>query len=227
MPAQMADRWEHRKEPEPGQGQLYWHMLLRDHPDVQALVQAGQGRLAGFGGLHFTPVLWLHMTTVVVGAADEFSADQIEDMIGQARRALARIPPITITFGKILYHPEAVMLGTRPAGALDPVFEAVQDATRSATGKDGLVEHQPWTPHVTLAYSTGVQPAGPIIAALGRELPGCDATISCISLINQDGPERHWNWRSIAEIPFGRRLAARSAVHPGGRSPGLVAGPTR
>jgi len=83
------------------------------------------------------------------------------------------------------------------------VLDAVRAATRLATGREGVVEHLPWTPHVTLAYSTSVQPAGPIIAALGRELPGCEATIDRVSLVSQVGPERLWNWRRVAEVPFG------------------------
>ena len=31
-------------------------------------------------------------------------------------------------------------------------------------------------PHMTLCYSTSRQPAAPVIAALGRELPGCELT---------------------------------------------------
>jgi hypothetical protein len=45
--------------------------------------------------------------------------------------------------------------------------------------------------------------SGPIVAALGRELPSCQVTLSRIDLVVQEGPERLWNWRSIAEIPFG------------------------
>jgi hypothetical protein len=34
-------------------------------------------------------------------------------MASEARRALARTPPVTITLGKVLYHPRAVMLKRR------------------------------------------------------------------------------------------------------------------
>ena len=145
------------------------------------------------------------MTTLVAGFADEFSAEETEDMLARVRDLLSPVGPITVSFGKVLYHPQAVMLGVRPGGVLDPVLDAVRAATGLATGREGVVEHLPWTPHVTLAYSTSVQPAGPIIAALGRELPGCEATIDRISLVSQVGPERLWNWRRVAEVPFGNQ----------------------
>ncbi|HEX9542715.1 MAG TPA: 2'-5' RNA ligase family protein [Streptosporangiaceae bacterium] len=203
LPSQMANRWECRAESAPRQGKLHWHILFRDHPQVQALASIAQDRLAHFSGLHFTPRQWLHVTTLIVGFAEDFTATEIDDMIARARQLLSEIPSIKIVFGKVLYHPEGIVLGIRPDNALSPVFEAVRSATRIATGGDGITERQPWTPHVTLAYSTSVQPASPIIAALGRELPSCQVTINRINLIVQEGAERLWNWRSIAEVPFG------------------------
>jgi 2'-5' RNA ligase superfamily len=108
-----------------------------------------------------------------------------------------------VTLGKILYHPEAIVIAVRPGAAMDPVLEAVQTATRLAVTGEATGKSQEWTPHVTVAYSTAVQPAGPIIAALGRELPSCQVTLNRIDLVVQEGPERLWNWRSIAEVPFG------------------------
>src|SRR6266851_7104601 len=155
----MADRWECRTEPTPGQGKLHWHILFRDHPQVQALASIAQERLARFSDLHFTPRQWLHVTTLIVGFVEDFTATEIDDMIARAHQLLSVIPPIEIVFGKVLYHPEGIVLGIRPDNALSPVFEAVRSATRIATGGDGITERQPWTPHVTLAYSTSVQPA--------------------------------------------------------------------
>jgi 2'-5' RNA ligase len=83
------------------------------------------------------------------------------------------------------------------------VLDAVQAATRTVTGRDGIMEYRPWTPHVTLAYSSAVQPAAPIIDALGRELPPCEVTIRTVDLVVQEGAERLWNWRSIAAVPVG------------------------
>ena len=199
----MADRWAGRREPGPGQGQLYWHVLFKNYPQVQHLAFIAQQRLARFPGLHFTPRQWLHMTTLIAGFAEEFTEDEVGDMVERARQLLAGIPPITVTLGRILYHPEAIVFALRPGAALDPVFKAVRAATHLAATGEETARSQAWTPHVTVAYSTSVQPAGPIIAALGRELPSCQVTISRIDLVVQEGSERLWNWRSIAEVPFG------------------------
>jgi 2'-5' RNA ligase len=208
----MINRWECRTEPKPGEGQLYWHILFKDHPHVAALASIGQEKLAGLAGLHFTPREWLHITLLIPGSATDFTSSEIEDMANHARRLLAGLPSVSISLSKIIYHPEAIVLEVKPDGALDPVRKAVRKATSVITHRSETAEHQLWTPHVTLAYSTADQPAGPIIAALGREFPPCEVTISSICLVVQEGAERLWNWHTIEEVQFG------ATTFPAGRA---------
>jgi hypothetical protein len=99
------------------------------------------------------------------------------------------------------------MLAVRPAEALLPVFDAAREATRKVTGSPGRPSSKlPWTPHITIAYSTAVQPAEPIIKSLGRALPERKVQISQVSLVNQQGPERNWDWHPDATIRFGLSL---------------------
>jgi hypothetical protein len=44
-------------------------------------------------------------------------------------------------------------------------------------------------PHLTVCYSTGEQPAAPVIAELGKAIPACEVTIDRVSLVVQNGPE--------------------------------------
>jgi 2'-5' RNA ligase len=201
LPDQMTDRWQNRDEPAPGQGVLYWHVLLRDQPEVADLARRARQRLAGFSGLHFTPLNWLHMTTLVAGPADNFSPSQRQQMIQTARELLADTPPVSATLGRIGYHPEAIVLAVTPAEALVPIHEAARTATAQALGnsyqEDQLAN---WRPHVTICYSTASQRAAPIIDALGLELPSRQIQISALSLVIQHGPERDWNWTTIGTI---------------------------
>jgi 2'-5' RNA ligase len=204
LPSQMADRWQDRAEPRAGQGMLYWHILLGDSPQVRALASIAQERLARFSGLHFTPKRWLHVTTLAVGLIEDFTETEIGNMVARAREFVCDVPPAMVVLGKILYHPEAITLAVEPAGALDTVRNAIRAA---AAGMPGMskerTRHQLWVPHVTLAYSTSVQPAAPIIAALGRRLPAHTISVDCVNLVVQEGAERLWNWQPIVEIPLG------------------------
>ena len=82
LPVQMTDRWASRSEPGPGQGIVYWHMLMNDHPQVVSLATKAQQRLAPFTGLHMTPLERLHMTTMIAGPSHDFSDDQLHRMSG-------------------------------------------------------------------------------------------------------------------------------------------------
>ncbi len=190
--------------------------LVGAHPDLLTLAEDARRRLARFCGLHLTPFTWLHMTALIAGPADQISTEQIRQMAAAARRLLADVPPVTVTFGKILYHPEAIMLSARPAEALIPVLEAARHAAREVTGNPGRAGNKlPLTPHVTIAYSTARQPAGPIISALGQSLPERRVQISSVSLVNQIGPERNWNWHPEATIRLGATELYSALVAPG------------
>jgi 2'-5' RNA ligase len=209
MPAQMANRWQHRAEPAPDEGTVYWHVLMRDYPQAVELTRQAQRKLAPFGGLHMTPLEWLHITTMVAGPAADLASDQLDQMARTAAGLLADLPPVQVKLGRVLYHPEAITLAVTPRRALSPLREAARAATRQVMNGQILPSApSAWTPHVTICYSTSDQPAQPIIAALGRQLPECSIQISALSLVVQRGPERHWDWRTVNTI----RLATKATA---------------
>lgn len=212
LPARMEDHWRLHLQVDPGRARLMWLMLVGDDPPVAELARLGQARLAGLSGLDPVPQQWLHITTLVAGFTDQITADQVGVMAAEARELLAGTPPVTITLGRVLYHPRAVMLGAGPPGALDPVLRAARQATRAATGRDGELYSEPWIPHVTLAYSNAAGPAGPVIEALGRELPSRQAVVTTISLVSQ-APDQLWTWNPVAEVPIGTGLSHQTESH--------------
>ncbi|MES9542926.1 2'-5' RNA ligase family protein [Actinomadura sp. NPDC000600] len=119
-------------------------------------------------------------------------------MLAAASELLAALPPVTATLSRILYHPEAIAVAIQPTAPLRQIRNAIQAATLKATGREGHTEGPTqWTPHMTLAYSETEQSAGPIITALGRELPGHEIAINAVTLVAQQGPERLWNWHPV------------------------------
>ena len=199
LPTTMANHWWQRPGRLPGRELYHWHMLFHDQPKVHELVAMAQQRLAGLPGLDMVPLGWLHLTTLIVGFADEVPYDGIEAMTADARRRLAAVAPISVRLGRVLYHPQAVALALEPLGALDPVLDAVRGATLAA-GCAGHTDTDPWIPHISVAYSHGSGPAAPIIAALGRWLPTTEITMRSISLVAQTQVGRSWQWRETAEL---------------------------
>jgi 2'-5' RNA ligase len=202
LPTRMADHWWPRPGRPPDRELYHWHVLFHDQPKVRELAALAQGRLAGLESLDPVPAPWLHLTTLIVGFADEVPDRALEAMAGEARRLLAAAPPIPVRLGRVLYHPEAVALAVEPLGALDPLLEAVQAATRTA-GCEGHTDTSRWIPHVSVAYSHGTGPAAPVIAAVGRHLQPVEVAIRSVSLVAQTQVGRSWRWRPAAEVPLG------------------------
>src|SRR5262249_9829293 len=148
-----------------------------------------------FTELHMTPSERLHITTLRVCEIGAVTSERLRQITSSAARSLSHVATIPVRLGKILYHPEAIMLAVTPADDLAPLLEA-------AIGSTEAVRRAPiaptatasWTPHITLCYSTSEQPAQPIIDALGTRLPERETYVRSLSLVIQDGPEREWNW---------------------------------
>ena len=159
VPEETRDRWRNRAEPDPGKGAIYWHMLFRDTPAVRATARNAQARLAPFRDLHMTPEEWLHATALIAGTTEDTANEDVELMLSGAQQHLGSIQPIDVAVSRIIYHPEAIMLGFTPEGALDPIHRAVRQATLAVTGRAGGVTGPAtrWTPHITISYSTGRQ----------------------------------------------------------------------
>jgi 2'-5' RNA ligase len=153
------------------------------------------------------------MTVLVAGAAGQIDTKRVRQMADVATRLLADVPPITVTVAKVWYHPEAIMLTARPSEALEPVLEAAREATEAVVGAPGRpASSLPWTPHITIAYSTDRQPLAPIVDALGTKLPERQLRVTEVSLVNQRGPERAWDWDLLAAIRIGAAADRRTAV---------------
>ena len=121
IPDQTRDRWNDRAELGSGEGAVYWHILFRDDPAVCVAARKAQARLASFRDLHMTPEEWLHATALVAGTTGDISGQDLEVMLSEARQHLDSIQPISVTISGVLYHPEAIMLGFTPEGALGRV----------------------------------------------------------------------------------------------------------
>lgn len=203
LPTQFTDRWGGSREGLSYEDSVCWHLLLGFDANARAAVAEAQQRIARFGGMHMTPVRWLHVTVLLVGPAAALTREDIGDMLARARAHLARTPPVTVTVGRFLYSPEGIALAVSPASALSQVRAAAQAATSEVIGTSGRGEASPLPPHLTVCYSTCEQAAAPVIAKLGKAIPACEVTLDRLSLVVQNGPERLWDWRVAGTAPLG------------------------
>jgi 2'-5' RNA ligase len=208
LPTRMANHWWQRPGRFPGRILYQWHLAFHDQPRVAELAAMAQARLEGQSGLDMVACHLLHLTTLIVGFADEISQSAVDKMVTEARQRLATVAPIPVTVGRIGYHSQAVALVVEPLDALDPILDAVRDAT-AAAGCEGHTDTDPWIPHVSVAYSNSDGPFAPIIDALGHSLPKTQVNIKSISLVSQTQVGHSWEWQPVAEVVLtGDRVAS-------------------
>jgi 2'-5' RNA ligase len=205
LPERMTDHWWWRPGVRPSRRLYVWHILFEGQPEVAVLAQSCQALLTGVPGLDVVPAPWLHLTTQIIGFADEIDDAEVEAMRAAAAKRLQRLDPVPIALGRVLIHSEAVMLGVRPALALDPVRESLRDAVAGTVRVHQLADAPGWTPHMTLAYSNRAAPAAPVIEAM-REAPrALDIQIKEVCLVSQVRVGRAYRWNRIATMPLGIR----------------------
>lgn len=197
LPSEFIDRWQDRPDNGPGEETLYWHILLGDEPQVRSTAKLAQELLGRFSGLHMTPLRWLHITVRIAGNAAQVDETQMTDMLQRAKAKLSHVKPVRVTLGRVLYHPEAVMLGVRPSDALDVIAEAAVNASGTKAQPSPADR---WVPHITLCYSTDRQPAAPVMSTLGRDVPATEVNVDNLSLVIQRGSERLWDWHVVGTV---------------------------
>jgi 2'-5' RNA ligase len=202
LPERMADHWWWRPGVRPGRRLYVWHILFDDQPEVVALARSCQAMLAGIPGLDMVPPPRLHMTTQIVGFADEIDDAEIDAMREAAMKRLRMLEPVHIALGRMVLHSEAVMLGVRPHGALDPLRDGIREATASTVRAHRLAEPE-WTPHLTLAYSNTEAPAAPVIEVMRRIPPPVDVVIKKVDLVSQERVGHLYRWDRVAAVSLG------------------------
>jgi 2'-5' RNA ligase len=157
LPTQMRDRWASRDEPPAGHGTVYWHVLLSRYPEARIAAKAVRDALHGIPALHMTPESWLHMTLFIAGTTDTIRLDGISELTANVQNALRNVRPIEVQVGRVLYHPEAVMLAVEPVEPLRRLRDVVLSATGLNIPDQEALETSAWVPHMTVGYSTAGQ----------------------------------------------------------------------
>ncbi|WP_160147080.1 2'-5' RNA ligase family protein [Thermomonospora echinospora] len=198
----MRDHWWWRPGARPGRRMLLWHLLVDDQPDVRALAGRFRERLAGVGGLDPVPDEWLHLTTQIVGFADEIPRDEVKAMTSAVAESFRTLPPVTARIGRLYFYEEGVALGVEPERALDPVRDAIRRGVAQTVTAHQLDDQPDWTPHLSVAYCNTDGPAEPIFEALADPPEPCRLTVRWAYLVEQVRDGHLYRWDTVAAVPL-------------------------
>jgi hypothetical protein len=207
----MQDHWWWRPGWRPGRRMYTWHFTFDGQPAVHDLAAAYQARLDGLPDLDMIPARWLHLTTQGVGFTDEVTDDQVAAITSATRERLKGFAPQRVILGPAKATPEAILLDVAPIAPLAAIRDELRAAISDVLGPDRLMESDEWTPHVSVAYSSGTAPAAPYEAALA-DGGAAQTVISDVELIVLGRDQRLYEWTTRAGV----RLAGDAADVPGG-----------
>jgi 2'-5' RNA ligase superfamily len=187
-----------------------WHFTFDGQSAVHDLAAAYQARLAGLPDLDMIPARWLHLTTQGVGFTDEVTDGEVAAIAAATQERLKDFGPQHVTLGPAKVTPEAILLDVVPVAPLAAIRRELRGAITGVLGADRLMETDEWTPHVSVAYSSGTASAAPYAAALeGGDT--VQTVISDVELIVLGRDQHLYEWTTRADI----RLAGDTADVPG------------
>ena len=178
-----------------------FHFTFEGQDAVQALAARYRDRLAGLPDLVLVPDRWLHLTTQGLAFTDEILSSEVEAVTSAAAGRVKGLPPVQAVVGPARVTPEALLLDVAPASNLADVRAAIRDAIAAVRGRDKLGEGDEWTPHVSVAYSSGTGSAEPYIKALAVE-DTATCLIGSVELIELNRDDRMYEWETVARLPL-------------------------
>jgi 2'-5' RNA ligase len=202
-PTRMADHWWWRPGWSIGRRFLTWHLTFDGQDQVHRLAADWRGYLAHLPHLDLIPDQWLHLTMQGLGFVDEVKQEDVDAIVEVARARLSLVPAFEVTIDRPAVTPEAIRWEAEPG---EPVA-AVRDAVRAAIGdvwSEVPEKRDGFGPHISIAYSCGVGPLGPVFDAVNAA-PSAPATarIASADLILMSRDNRMYEWETMASLPLG------------------------
>ncbi|HEX7661702.1 MAG TPA: 2'-5' RNA ligase family protein [Pseudonocardiaceae bacterium] len=202
----MANHWRWKRGWQPGRSSYAWHITFAGQQRVADLAAECAAALAGLPDLDIVPSRWLHLTMQKVGFTDEVCRDDLDAILAAVRERCAALRPVTCTLGPVLAFSEAVLL---PVAPVEPL-RAIRSEIRAAMEKVWPAERVPgdaddFLPHVSVAYSRGTGPAGPVIEAARHATSSAEVVVDTVTLIELNRDHEMWQWTDLAQVPLGAR----------------------
>lgn len=203
----VRDHWWWRPGWRAGRHLYACYPTFEDAPALHDLVTTYQRALAGQPHLDLIPPRWLHLTMTPIGFTDQVTPAQLAAVRTAIAEAVSTLPPVPLTFSRILVRPEAIYLPVEPADPVTALRARVTDAVAGALGPAAhtLPEHaRGFRPHVSIAYHNADGPAAPLRTALAA-VPTHPLTIHLheLPILTYHRDHRRYEWTARTPIPLG------------------------
>jgi 2'-5' RNA ligase len=194
---QLRNHWYWRPGHRPDRPFYTFHLTFTGRHDLHRLVTDYQHALRDVSGLDPVPIPWLHITMQGIGFVDEVSEADRDAIIEAARRRLATIPALALSFHHATIRPEAIALYPHPAEPVHTIRTAIRHAIADIWGTNHIPEPVTgYQPHLSIAYAntyTDAAAAAETITALTTDPVQLILTSAFCIALQRTNHTYHWN----------------------------------
>jgi 2'-5' RNA ligase len=177
----------------PGRASYHWMVLTRPNSAVLDLVRQVQSGLAEHSGLDLVASDALHLTVSRVGWESDVPLGQLPRLAAAARARCADLKSLELEVGPLAGSRGAIRLSVAPWDDLLRLHDRLRAATIDVLGETATPPpRSAFRPHLGVAYSRRVQPAGPLVQAVEalRPLPRALQVVSAAELVRLERADR-------------------------------------
>lgn len=211
----MENHWQWRPEWRTDRPCLYWYLTFAGQESLRSLSHSIRPHLHRIAGVDAVPTDWLHLTVQDVGFCDELPEANVQTAVQAAARAIADLRARPLTLGPVTTMGSAVVLAGWPADHL----RRLRNRLREAMAAVGLTVPGPdeFRPHVSLGYVNRDCDERTVMERL-RTVRDLTTTLHAprLTLAAVTRRDRHYQWRSVAELPLdGQGATSQHAMSRG------------
>ncbi|MGJ3507246.1 2'-5' RNA ligase family protein [Enemella sp. A6] len=195
------NHWEWRRGWQPGRRNYTFHLTMEQAPAVHEIADRVGTALGRHPELDLIPRQWLHLTMTGIGFTDEIDEQHVAAIADPVFEAWRVLQGPELTFTGLLVADEAVMLTAEVPEWLTVLLETQRAGVDEVRGPR---QWGPFRPHVSLSYSNGTAPIGPIVDDLSQVAAGLDESVSVtptLTLMRLGKDNRMWEWDVLRQEP--------------------------
>ncbi|MGW1022080.1 2'-5' RNA ligase family protein [Streptomyces niveus] len=190
-----------------GRRDLHWHLLPPSTQDTVDALLGPYGDLIRTPGMEMVLPRWMHVTVLHAGPHASASDDEVAQMVGLVREAVAGTGPVTLTFSRPSIGTVAIERAARPGAAARALWDATWAATTAVVGERWELLPEIYQPHLTIAYA-GADAAHADRAEMKASLSDIDAgevtmAFPELTLVSQWHDHRRITWEPLATVALG------------------------
>jgi 2'-5' RNA ligase len=168
------------------------------------LASAVRPALESFKTLDVVEIDGIHLTVQGVGFTDEVSKCDIDRIADACATQCGKLGTIEATLEPPEVDEETVHVDVGPRERFIELKRALRAGIADVWGSDEVPEKMDsFRPHITLAYSNGIERIDSIVDTLARyTVPAAVIPVNSVSLIELNRDRKRYEWTKVADVPL-------------------------